>query len=105
MYQYTNANPEYEQGVFIELVAWNILYNYLSDTLKQVTEATNNLKLAAAPQIAEFKASLIRTQKMLNDLEMKDLSRYKMQIFLINRAENYEKVMADEVSQIYSMRY
>ena len=105
LYQYTNANPEYEQGVFIELVAWNILYNYLSDTLKQVTEATNNLKLAAAPQIAEFKASLIRTQKMLNDLEMKDLSRYKMQIFLINRAENYEKVMADEVSQIYSMRY
>lgn len=105
LYQYTNSNPEYEQGVFIELVAWNILYNYLSDTLKQVTEATNNLQLAAAPQLAEFKASLIKTQKLLNDLEMKDLSRYKMQIFLINRAENYEKVMADEVSQIYSMRY
>ena len=105
LYQYTNANPEYEQGVFIELVAWNILYNYLSDTLKQVTESTNNLQLAAAPQLLEFKQSLIQTQKLLNDLEMKDLSRYKMQIFLINRAENYEKVMADEVSQIYSMRY
>ncbi len=104
LYQYTNANPQYEQGVFIEIVAWNILYNYLSDSLKQVVEVTNNLKLAASPQLNEFKASLIQTQKALNDLEMKDLSRYKMQIFLVNRAENYEKVMADEVSTIYSMR-
>lgn len=103
LYQYTNANPEYEQGVFVEIVAWNILYNYLSDTLKQVTEVANNLKVAAAPQLIEFKKSLIQTQKMLTDLEMKDLSRYKMQIFLVNRAENFEKVMADETSKIYSM--
>jgi len=104
LYQYTNANPEYEQGVFIEIVAWNILYNYLSDTLKQVSEAANNLKISAAPQLKEFKDSLVHTQKMLTDLEMKDLSRYKMQIFLVNRAETYEKIMADEVSKIYSMR-
>jgi conjugative transfer pilus assembly protein TraH len=104
LYQYTNSNPQYEQGVFVEIVAWNILYNYLSDTLKQVTEAANNLKIAAAPQLQEFKSSLIRTQKMLTDLEMKDISRYKMQLFLINRAEHFEKVMADEVSKIYSMR-
>lgn len=104
LYQYTNANPEYEQGVFVEIVAWNILYNYLTDTIKQVTEAANNLKIAAAPQLKDFRESLIYTQKMLTDLEMKDLSRYKMQIFLVNRAESYEKVMADEISKIYSMR-
>lgn len=102
LYQYSNANPEYEQGVFIEIVAWNILYNYLSDTLSQVTEAANNLQISAAPQLKEFKASLIHTQKMLDSLQMKDLSRYKMQLFLVNRAENYEKIMADEVSTIYS---
>lgn len=102
LYQYSNANPEYEQGVFIEVVAWNILYNYLSDTLKQVTEAANNLQIAAAPQLQDFRQSLMNTQKMLNDLEMKDLNRYKVQINLINRAEHYETVMADEVSKIYS---
>lgn len=104
LYQYSNANPEYEQGIFVEVVAWNILYNYLSDTLKMVTEAANNLKIAAAPQLQEFKTSLTHAQKMLNELEMKDLSRYKMQMFLVNRAENYEKVMANEVSTIYSMQ-
>lgn len=104
LYQYTNANPEYEQGVFVEIVAWNILYNYLSDTLKQVTEAANNLQIAASTQLNEFKQSLIQTQKMLTDLEMKDLSRYEMQLFLINRAESYEQAMADEVSKIYAMR-
>lgn len=102
LYQYSNGNPGYEQGVFIEVVAWNILYNYLSDTLNQVTEAANNLQIAAAPQLKEFKASLVNTQKMLDSLQMKDLSRYKMQLFLVNRAENYEKIMADEVSSIYS---
>jgi conjugative transfer pilus assembly protein TraH len=102
LYQYSNGSPQYEQGVFIEVVAWNILYNYLSDTLQQVTEAANNLQIAAAPQLKEFKASLVHTQKMLDSLQMKDLSRYKMQLFLVNRAENYERVMADEVSTIYS---
>ena len=102
LYQYSNGNPGYEQGVFIEVVAWNILYNYLSDTLRQVTEAANNLQIAAAPQLKKFKASLVNTQKMLDSLQMKDLSRYKMQLFLVNRAENYEKIMADEVSTIYS---
>lgn len=102
LYQYSNANPQYEQGVFVEVVAWNILYNYLTDTLKQVTEAANNLQIAAAPQLKEFKESLINTQKMLDSLQMKDLSRYKMQLFLVNRAEYYEKIMADEVSIIYS---
>lgn len=103
LYQYSNANPEYEQGVFIEIVAWNILYNYLSDALKQVIESANNLKIAAAPQLKDFKEGLMRAQRMLHDLEMKDLSRYKMQMQLVNRAENYEKVMADEVSKVYSM--
>jgi conjugative transfer pilus assembly protein TraH len=102
LYQYSNGSPEYEQGVFIEVVAWNILYNYLSDTLYQVTEAANNLQIAAAPQLKEFRESLIRAQKMLDSLQMKDLSRYKMQLFLVNRAENYERIMADEVSTIYS---
>ena len=102
LYQYSNANPQYEQGVFIEVVAWNILYNYLSDTLRQVTEAANNLQIAAAPQLKEFKASLVNTQKMLDSLQIKDLSRYKMQLFLVNRAESYEKIMAEEVSTIYS---
>jgi len=104
IYQYTHSNPEYEQGVFVEVVAWNILYNYLSDTLKEVTEAANNLKIAAAPQLKEFRESLLHAQKMLTDLEMKDLSRYKMQLFLVNRAENYEKSIAQEISQLYSMR-
>lgn len=104
LYQYSDGNPQYEQGVFVEVVAWNILYNYLSDALKQVTEAANNLQIAASTQLNEFRQSLIQTQKMLSDLEMRDLSRYKMQLFLINRAESYEKVMADEISKIYAMR-
>ncbi|MEQ9115665.1 MAG: conjugal transfer protein TraH [Rickettsiales bacterium] len=104
IYQYTHSNPEYEQGVFVEVVAWNILYNYLSDTLKEVTEAANNLKIAAGPQLKEFRESLLHAQKMLTDLEMKDLNRYKMQLFLVNRAENYEKSIAQEISKLYSMR-
>lgn len=102
LYQYSNGNPQYEQGVFVEVVAWNILYNYLSDTLSVVTEAANNLQIAAAPELKEFRVSLIRAQKILDTLQIKDLSRYKMQLFLVNRAENYEKIMADEVSTIYS---
>jgi conjugative transfer pilus assembly protein TraH len=104
LYQYTNANPQYEQGAFVEIVAWNILYNYLSDTIKQVTEATNNLQISASTQLNEFKESLIQTQKMLSSLEMRDLTRYEMQLFLINRAEKYEQAMATEVSKIYSSR-
>lgn len=103
IYQYTNSNPHYEQGVFIEVVAWNILYNYLSDTLKEVQEAVSNLKIAAAPQLKELRESLLQAQKMLTDLEMKDLNRYQMQLFLVNRAESYEKAIAQEISKDYSM--
>jgi conjugative transfer pilus assembly protein TraH len=104
LYQHTNANPEYEQGFIIEIVAWNILYNYLSDTLKQISEAANNLKIAAAPQLKDFRQSLVNTQKMLTELEVKGLSRYKMQLSLVNRSEYFEKIAADEVSKAYSMR-
>ncbi|KIE04238.1 hypothetical protein NF27_IP00060 [Candidatus Jidaibacter acanthamoeba] len=103
IFQYTNANPEYEQGILVEIVAWNILYNYLSDILKEVNEAANNLQLAANDELKEFRNSVKSAQKLLADFEMKDMSRYKLQLFLVKRSENMEQIMADETAQILSM--
>ncbi len=102
LYQFTNGNPEYEQGMFVEVIAWNILYNYLSDMLKEVNEAANNLQIAASEELKEFKESIRNAQKLLSDHEMKDLSRYKLQLFLVKRAENMENVIADEISEALS---
>jgi conjugative transfer pilus assembly protein TraH len=103
MHQYTNSNPEYEQGILVEIVAWNILYNYLSDMLKESKEAANNLQIAANDELREFKESIETAQKQLASFEMKDISRYKLQLMLIKRAENMEEVMSDETAQIFSI--
>lgn len=103
LYQYTNAKPEYEQGIIVEVVAWNILYNYLSDILKEVSEATNNLQIAANTELKDFKESIKSAQKLLSDSEMNGLSRYKLQLFLVNRSEKMEEAISDEMSQILSM--
>lgn len=103
LYQFTNGNPEYEQGIFVEVIAWNILYNYLADMLKEVNEAANNLQIAASKELQEFKTSLKSAQKLLADHEMKDLSRYKLQLFLVKRAEAMEDSIENEVSEALNM--
>ncbi|AIL66148.1 conjugal transfer pilus assembly protein TraH (plasmid) [Rickettsiales bacterium Ac37b] len=102
LYQFTQGNPEYEQGIFVEVIAWNILYNYLADMLREVNEAANNLELAASSELKEFRDSIKSAQQLLNNHEQKDLSRYKLQLFLVKRAENMEHAMADEMSEIIS---
>ena len=103
LYQFTNGNPEYEKGIFVEVIAWNILYNYLADMLKEVNEAANNLQISANNELREFKESIRNAQKLLADHEMKDLSRYKLQLFLVKRAEGMEDSIADEVSEALNM--
>lgn len=103
LYQYTNGNPEYEQGLLVELISWNILYNYLSEILKEVNEAANNLQIAANTELKEFKDSIKNAQKLLTEYEMSDLSRYKLQLQMIKRAEGMEDAMANDISQLLSM--
>ena len=103
LYQYSNGNPEYEQGLLVELIAWNILYNYLNEILKEVNEAANNLQIAASTELKEFKESIKNAQKLLTEYEMTDLSRYKLQLQMIKRAEGMEDAMANEVSQLLNM--
>ncbi len=103
LYQYTNGNPEYEQGLLVELISWNILYNYLSEILKEVNEAANNLQIAANTELKEFKDSIKNAQKLLTEYEMSDLSRYKLQLQMIKRSEAMEDAMANDVSQLLSM--
>lgn len=103
MFQYTNGSPEFEQGLLVEIVAWNILNNYLSDILKEVNEAANNLQLGANEELKEFRNSIKAAQELLDNFEMKDLTRYKLQLNLVNRSEKMEETMADETAQILSM--
>lgn len=103
LYQYTSGNPEYEQGVLVEIVAWNILYNYLHDMLSEVNEAANNLQISASSELKEFKESLRSAQKLLAEHEMKDLSRYKLQLFMVKRAESMEDSMASDIAQVLNM--
>ena len=103
LYQYTSGNPEYEQGVLAEIVAWNILYNYLQDMLGEVNEAANNLQISVPKELKEFKESIRSAQKLLADHEMKDLSRYKLQLFMVKRAESMEDSMANDIAQILNM--
>ncbi len=103
LYQYTNGNPEYEQGLLVELISWNILYNYLTEMLKEVNEAANNLQIAANTELKEFKESIKSAQKLLTEYEMTDLSRYKLQLQMIKRAEGMEDMMANEISQLLNM--
>lgn len=100
---YTNNNPEYEQGLFVEVVAWNILYNYLSGMLREINEATNNLQISANSELKEFKDQIRATQKLLESNEERDLSRYKLQLNLVNRAEKMEDAVSEEMSQILNM--
>ena len=103
LYQFTNGNPEYEEGIFIEVVAWNLLYNYLSDLLKEVNEAANNLQIAASDELKEFRASLRSSQEMLANHEMNEHARYKLQLFMVKRAEHMEEIMAGEMAQVINM--
>lgn len=103
LYQHSNGNPEYEQGIIVEIVAWNILYNYLSDILKEVNEASNNLQISATEELKDYKESIKSAQKLLSEYEMKDISRYKLQLALVKRAEGMEDSTSDEMSQIINM--
>ena len=41
--------------------------------------------------------------KLLTEYEMTDLSRYKLQLQMIKRAEGMEDMMANEISQLLNM--
>lgn len=103
LYQFTSGHPEYEQGIFVEVIAWNILYNYLSDILKEVNEAANNLQISANSELKEFKNSIKEAQRLLANHEMKDIARYKLQLFLVKRAEHMEESIADDISESLNM--
>ena len=71
--------------------------------LKEANEAANNLQIAANTELKEFKESIKNAQKLLTEYEMTDLSRYKLQLQMIKRAEGMEDMMASEVSQLLNM--
>ena len=66
-------------------------------------KAANNLQIAANTELKEFKDSIKNAQKLLTEYEMSDLSRYKLQLQMIKRAEGMEDSMANDISQLFSM--
>ncbi|MEM9887852.1 MAG: conjugal transfer protein TraH [Bacteroidota bacterium] len=99
--QYTAGDPRFVKGQLVKHVAWNILYNYLSDMLREVTDATNNLKIAST-QLKDFKKSLRNAKMSLSKLEQNNLSREKVVMTLIKNAKLLEESMAKDTSNIFS---
>lgn len=99
LYRSTSGNPHFEKGPYVEMVAWNILYNYLAEMLKEVSEATNNLQIASNKELKNFRNSLRETQKLLSGHEMRDMTRYQLQLMLVKKAEQMESTNADQMSQ------
>ena len=63
----------------------------------------NELQMAIPNELKEFKASIRSAQKLLADHEMKDIARYKLQLFMVKRAEGMEDAMANDISQVLNM--
>ena len=90
MYRYTNGNPDPQMSLISEIAATKILTNYLSDSLTTVTEAANNLQVAATEELKAFKDSLYKAQQMVNQYELENAANYKTQLAIIERGERIE---------------
>jgi conjugative transfer pilus assembly protein TraH len=103
IFQYSKGNPEYEQGILIEMVAWNILYNYLADLLKEADEAASNLQVSAMQELKSFKDGVYQAKQALLEFETKDIARYQLQMMQIKRSESIEASLAGEVQSMFSI--
>ena len=92
----TNGNPEAESGMLIEITAWNILYQYLTDLINDSINAANNYTIAATTELSNYNKSLIKTRDMLSNYQMQDNNRQKLQIMLVQRSEFMGKALEDE---------
>ena len=90
MYKYTNGNPDPQMSLISEIAATKILTNYLSDSLSQMTEAANNLQIAATEELKAFKDSLYKSQQIVNQYELENAANYKTQLAIIERGERIE---------------
>ena len=103
IFRHSRGNPKYEQGVLVETVAWNILYNYLTDLLKEADEAASNLQIAATQELKDFKEGIHQAKQVLVEFETKDIARYQLQMMQIKRSESMESVLAQEVQSMFSI--
>lgn len=103
IFQHSKGNTEYEQGILIEMVAWNILYNYLADLLKEADEAASNLHIMATQELKSFKNGVYQAKQALLEFETKDIARYQLQMMQVKRSEGMEAALAGEVQSMFSI--
>ena len=96
----TAGHPDAEAGILVEITAWNILYHYLTELINESIEAANNYTIGAASELNQYKESLLRTRDMLNNHQIKDNNRHKLQVMLVSRSEHMNKAMREETSKL-----
>ncbi|WHA05669.1 conjugal transfer protein TraH (plasmid) [Candidatus Bandiella numerosa] len=96
----TDGHPEAEAGILIEITAWNILYHYLTELINESIEAANNYTIGAATELNRYKEGLIKTREMLNNYQIRDNNRHKLQVMLVQRAEYMNKAMNEETTKL-----
>ena len=96
----TDGHPEVEAGILIEITAWNILYHYLTDLINESIDAANNYTIGAITELSQYKESLLKTREMLNNHQLRDNNRHKLQVMLVSRSEHMNKVMNEETTKL-----
>ncbi|NRA73716.1 MAG: conjugal transfer protein TraH [Rickettsiales bacterium] len=102
-FQNTSGNPKFERGALIKIAAWHILYNYLSDMLRDVSDATNILQIPTSQELNDFKRSLYEAKLALNAYDLKISKQNSLILQLVQRSEFLEQKMADETSKMLTL--
>lgn len=96
LFRATQGSPKFEEGVLVQIVAWRILYNYLSDMLAEVNEVANNLQIADAESLKSFKEGLRNARKQLEALGSEDLERHQLQAHYTRYLNDMDKALQED---------
>ncbi len=96
LYRKTGGHPETESNILIQITAWNILFQYLTELINDSIEAANNFKIGASEELDDYRKSLIKVREMLNQYEMQDNNRHQLQIMLVDRTAYQKKELKDK---------
>lgn len=94
---YSGAGPLFELRAYTEVIALQMLYEYLNDVMRQMETASDTLIIASDDHLKRYRDNLKQVRMALTDREIKSHNSHSSVLKLVDRARALEGLMANEL--------
>ena len=93
---YSGAGEIFELPVYADIIALQVLYNYLDDILRKVDESIDGLLISTEDQLSKMKRNISTARQALYQREMKTHQNHNAIMSMIKKTAFIENVIAQE---------